>query len=94
LASHKLPLKTINLESQITPKLYTDILQQRLVAFALDGQPRITFSDEAISFLYNTFQLDLREMEYFLYEVWQKLEAVGEITAVSLQSQYEQYQTQ
>ena len=93
-ARHKMPLTTIDLVSQISQKHYVNILSKRLVAFALDSQPKIWFSDDAVLFLYNTFQLNLREMEYFLYEVWQGLETVGEITAVSLQAHYEQYQIQ
>ena len=90
----KMQLTTINLESQISLEHYANILNKRLGAFALDSQPKIWFSDDAVLFLYNTFQLDLREMEYFLYEVWQGLEDVGEVTAVFLQSQYKQYQAQ
>lgn len=87
----KLPLKTINLDQQISLDLYKQMLQRRLMVLAIDGNPQVTFSAEAISFLYDTFQLDLREMEYFLYEVWQDLEEVGAITAVSLQNQYRFY---
>ncbi|KAA3662889.1 MAG: hypothetical protein DWQ04_12225, partial [Chloroflexi bacterium] len=89
----KLPLKTVQLDSQITPKLYKDILQHRLSTFAIDEEPLVNFSDNAIAFLYDTFKLDLREAEYFLYEVWQGVEVVGEITAVSLQKHYQKYQT-
>ncbi len=89
----KLPLKTVELDTEITPRLYQEILWRRLSTFAIDNQPQVTFADDAIAFLYGTFKLDLREAEYFLYEVWQRLEGVGEITAVSLQKHYQQYQT-
>lgn len=81
----KLPLTTIHLAPHVTPSHYAAILQRRLAFFAFDDPPRITFSNEATVFLVKTFGQDMRAAEYFLYEVWQGIEEVGEITAVYLQ---------
>jgi len=84
----QMPLTTIHIDTQINLKHYEAVLQRRVAFFALDETPRITFSLDAAAFLYETFGSDMREAEYFLYEVWQALEDVGEITAVFLQQQF------
>lgn len=90
-ARRRLPLTTIRIDAQISLAHYQAVLQRRLAYFALNVPPRITFAPEAVAFLYETFGADMREAEYFLYEVWQALEKVGAITAVFLQRQYRMY---
>lgn len=62
---------TINLPELITPAHWQAIIARRLTHFALPGQPHLTLTAEAIDLLAQTFGADLREGEYFLYEVWQ-----------------------
>lgn len=90
-ARRRLPLTTINIDMQVSLAHYDAVLQQRLAYFALEVPPRITFAPAAVTFLYETFGADMREAEYFLYEVWQALEQAGVITAVFLQQQYRMY---
>lgn len=62
---------TLDLASLINPAHWQATIAQRLACFALPGQPRLTLMAEAIALLSQTFGTDLREGEYFLYEVWQ-----------------------
>ncbi len=62
---------TISLPDLITPAHWQAIIARRLACFVLPGQPHLTLSAEAIDLLAHTFGADLREGEYFLYEVWQ-----------------------
>ena len=64
-------------------------LAQRLAFFALPDAARVTLGETAVQFLYDTFGQNLREAEYFLYEVWQRQEAVGEITGAQLAAMFQ-----
>ncbi|MCP5096726.1 MAG: ATP-binding protein [Chloroflexi bacterium] len=79
-----LPLKTIEVHQLITLAHYESILHQRLAYFTLPNQPAAMLTEDAVRFLYISFGPDLREAEYFLYEVWQGLDKVEMITAQKL----------
>lgn len=79
------PLTTINLEETLTVDLYRQMLVRRLDYFTLPGKPHTTLSDDAVQWLYDRFYPNMRDAEYFLYEVWQRETAVREVTAVHLQ---------
>ncbi len=60
------------------------ILQRRLAYFALHDPPSVVFSPDAIQYLFAQFGSDLRQMEYFLYEVFQRLETFELLTVAYL----------
>ncbi len=68
-----LPLHTFNIETLITPDYYAQWIEKRLTYFALDVPERVTFADTAVSHLFHTYGPNIREAEYFLYDVWQSL---------------------
>ncbi len=78
------PLLTINLEKTLTPDFYGRMLTRRLEYFALPNRAHTTLSTDAVQWLYEMFYPNMRDAEYFLYEVWQKETAVREVTAVHL----------
>jgi hypothetical protein len=62
------------------------ILQRRLDYFALNKTPGVFFTPDAIEFLHNTFDGDLRAIEHLLYEVFQRLEHAEPITVEHLRA--------
>lgn len=84
-ARAKLPLITIRLDQILLDQLET-ILQRRIALAALNDPPSITFAPDAISYVWSTFGVRLRAMDHFLYEVFQRLDRPGMITAAQLQS--------
>ena len=78
-------MTTINLEETLTVDLYYQMLTRRLDYFALPDKLHTTLSADAVQWLYNQFYPNMRDAEYFLYEVWQKETAVRVVTAVQLQ---------
>ncbi len=86
----KLPLQTIHINQEIDEAHYKAVLYQRLAYFSLPNQPTIQLADSGIAFLYETFGQDMREAEYFLYEVWQEQTQVNVLTAVDLQQIHHQ----
>ena len=80
----KLPLSTVSLTAQVSPEHYQAVLAKRLGYFALPGVPQVTLGETAVHFLYETFGENLREAEYFLYEVWQRRETAVEISGEQL----------
>ena len=84
-AQKKLPLHTINIETFITPDYYKQWLANRLTYFALEQSERVEFADTAVTYLYDTFGPNIRDAEYFLYDVWQSLTEPKLITAETLQ---------
>lgn len=84
-ARRALPLVTFRVDRLVTAESVRVMLMRRLAHFALEESERITLSEDAVHFLYQTFGAELREMAYFLYEVWQQQTEVGELTAVDLQ---------
>ena len=84
-------LTTIDLTSVVDTAHWHAVLTRRLDHFALPNGPVVSFTDEAICYLAETFGPDLREGEYFLYEVWQQQQGIKPITADQLQNLYAQY---
>lgn len=82
---HALPLQSINIETFITVDYYAQWLNNRLAHFALPEVERVTIDDTAVSYLFNTFGPNIREAEYFLYDIWQNLTEPRLITAQTLQ---------
>ena len=52
----------------------TAVIHKRLSYFAIPNQSHATLTPDSITYLVETFGQNLRQMEYFLYEVWQRLE--------------------
>lgn len=88
-ARRKLPLLTVSLADQASPAHYAAVLAQRLAFFALPDAARVTLGETAVQFLYDTFGQNMREAEYFLYEVWQRQEAVVEISGAQLAAMFQ-----
>jgi len=65
--SYRLPLTTIHLDAP-TPSHLQALLERRLAYFASP----ITFTPEAITYLWQRFSPNWRDMEFFLYDVWQQ----------------------
>jgi hypothetical protein len=66
----RLPLVTVWLDAGISAAHYQRCIEKRLAYFALPGQ-RLELADTAMTALYQHFGPDMREAEYFLYEVFQ-----------------------
>ncbi len=84
-----LALQTIDIEAQITPAYYQKWLDQRLAYFALPHVPRVQFDPQAAPYLYANFGSNIREAEYFLYDVWQTLSEPQIVTEQLLHSCYD-----
>lgn len=92
-ARYKLPLRTIHIDQHISPAHYGRWLQQRLAFFALPDRPRVTFDETAVAFLHEQFGADMREAEYFLYELFQAITSVQVLTAEALRPYFHRYQS-
>ncbi|MCI0580284.1 MAG: ATP-binding protein [Chloroflexi bacterium] len=73
-----LPLTTIYLDAA-PPAHLQAILERRLAYFALESPPPITFTAEAVDYLWQQCSGNLRAIERFLYEFFQQLPGRGEI---------------
>lgn len=83
------PLDTILLDKH--EKLFQrQIIERRLQYFAVDKRSKVSISEEAFHFLYETFRNDLRSLEDFLYVVFQQQRFQGEITDKTLRRAMEQ----
>ncbi len=85
-------LFTIYLPDLITADLWQAALTQRLAVFAIPDRPRLTFAPDSFEYLHQVFGADMREGEYFLYEVWQQQKAVTAVTASDLETMWQTYQ--
>jgi len=85
-ARRNLPLVTIDLNETHTLAHYERLLAHRLAYFALPGAVHTRLAPDAMRWLYEMFYPNMRDAEYFLYDVWQRETAVREITAVHLQN--------
>ncbi len=63
----------------------TAVIHKRLSYFAIPNQPHATLTAVAITYLIETFGQNLRQMEYFLYKVWQQLETTSPVDVHYLQ---------
>jgi hypothetical protein len=88
---YRLPLQTIAVHECITLPYYKAILDRRMAFFTIQNQSSATLSEDAVEWLHGNFGQDLREAEYFLYEVWQSLTDHEAVTAVTLAKKYEGY---
>jgi DNA polymerase III delta prime subunit len=75
----ELSVTSVDLTGEIDEGWITAVLHKRLAYFAIPDQPHATLTPDAISFLVETFGQNLRQMEYFLYEVWQQLETTESV---------------
>ena len=80
-AKRGLNLTSVDLTGEMDEGWITAVLHKRLSYFAIPHQPHATLTPAAISYLAETFSQNLRQMEYFLYEVWQQLETTNPIDA-------------
>lgn len=78
-------LTTLRLDS-LTREHLTAILQRRLDYFALNKTSGISFTPDAITYLHEHFDGNLRAIEHLLYEVLQRLERAEPITVEHLHS--------
>jgi replication-associated recombination protein RarA len=78
-AQHALQLTTYS-TGGMKPSYLKAILEKRLTYFAFDRTPEAAFTDEAVSALIEMFGNDLRAMERYLYEVFQRLQIKRAIT--------------
>jgi hypothetical protein len=84
-AKRGLSLTTVHLDEAASPDHLGLVLARRLSYFALDrNAPGATLTPGAISYLHETFGGNLRAVQYFLYEVFQRLRGMGAITADDL----------
>ncbi len=80
-----LPLTTVWLDAEISLSHYHTWLERRLAYFGLPDMPRVTLDETAVAYLYQTFGADMREAEYFLYEMFQHSWQPGEIGVEAMQ---------
>jgi len=80
------PITTLNLRDIVSEEHYKQVLARRLSYFAVPGIEYPSFSPEAIRYLYVLFGENMREAEYFLYEVFQRLDDVEIISSDKLVS--------
>lgn len=65
--SYRLPLTTIHLDAP-TPAHLQALLERRLAYF----DSPITFAPETVTYLWQRFSPNWRDLEFFLYDVWQQ----------------------
>lgn len=81
---YQLAVTTIILDSTDADYVET-ILSKRLAYFALKEPSPLQFTPEAIAYLLKCFGSNLRSMEYFLYEVFQRLDKIEPIGVQQLE---------
>lgn len=85
-------LSTFDVAAAVSVETYACWLERRLRYFALDGEPVVRFTADAVQLLYMWFGADMRAAEYFLYDVLQGMGRPGTVTAVSLHEARQHYQ--
>ena len=78
-AKKGLTLTSVDLTGEMDAGWITAVIRKRLAYFAIPDQPHATLTPEAITYLVEIFGQNLRQMEYFLYEVWQQLETTESV---------------
>ena len=87
-AKRGLPLTTVHLEATAAFDHLSAVLNRRLSYFALDkNAPGATLTPDAVRCLHETCGGNLRAMQYFLYEVFQRLKSKGAISADYLRAE-------
>lgn len=84
-ARRNLPLQTVQIGAVISLATYQAWLNKRLAYFALPNVPHLRMTDDAADYLWQRFGKDMREAEYFMYEVFQQEWAQMEIKAADLE---------
>jgi hypothetical protein len=80
-----MPYQTVKVAQFITPARVADLLSRRIAYFALDENGvSISLSDEALKWLWDRYGDDVRGTEQALYEVFQRIETPGPISASTL----------
>lgn len=82
-----LNVKVFRLESLATQAHMRQMLERRLMAFSLNKVPQVWFDETALDWLWQRFGDNFRAQDDFLYEVFQRLEHLGPITAMMLSRQ-------
>jgi hypothetical protein len=81
-----LPLATVSYDA-ITEEHLRAVITRRLAYFALTSDvPSVTVTPDALSYLWQTYGVNLRAVEHLLYEVFQRLQRTGLITVEQLQT--------
>jgi hypothetical protein len=83
-AQRALALTTVRYDA-ITENHLRAIITRRLAYFALTDVPSVTVAPDALSYLWQTYRVNLRAVEHLLYEVFQRLQQTGPITVEHLQ---------
>ncbi len=87
-AKRGLSLTTAHLDKAASPDHLSAVLERRLSYFALDkNAPGVTLTSDAVRYLHEAFGGNLRAMQYFLYEVFQRIKSRGAITADYLRAE-------
>jgi hypothetical protein len=81
-----LSVTSVDLTGEIDEAWITAVLHKRLAYFAISDQPHVTLTPAAIAYLVETFGQNLRQMEYFLYEVWQRLDSIEPVNVSFLRN--------
>lgn len=71
----------VRLDGRMTQAHLAAILQRRLDVFALEGGAGVSFTPDAVDVLFQHYRDDLRTMNTHLYNVFQRLQEPGPITA-------------
>jgi hypothetical protein len=87
----KQAIKTVGVDTAVSLPHYHTWIQRRLAYFALLDVPCVVLSGAAVAYLYHTFGPDMREAEYFLYEVFQQDWAPGEIGIGEISELYKEW---
>lgn len=87
-AKRGLSLTTVHLDEAASPDHLGLVLARRLSYFALDkNAPGVILTPDAVRYLHETFGGNLRAIQYFLYEVFQRLKGKGAISADYLRAE-------
>lgn len=84
-AHRALALTTVRYDA-ITEDHLQAVITRRLTYFALTDVPSVTVAPDALSYLWQTYGVNLRAAEYLLYEVFQRLQQTELITVEQLQA--------
>lgn len=79
-----LPYRTVQVAQFITPSRVQEMIRRRIAFFALEGGPLVDLSEEAFAELWRRFGDDVRGAEQALYEVFQRVQVPGTLSAEAL----------
>lgn len=84
LAAKGIAVQTVQVEGVASPEHYEGWIGQRLAYFALPGVAQVRLTQTAVRQLYYQFGADLREAEYFLYELFEREWPAGQIDVADI----------